>query len=105
MKFYHDRTGPKTKKLWLSILPARRPSEQPGLEPPKKGVNYNFSSLEFDKPYDVRKLLISDSYICSFSRIGQKFNNYSFFNLLAENLEKFRSSGLYQAPLDGSTFL
>ena len=28
--------APKTKKLWLSIIPARRLSEQPGLGPPQK---------------------------------------------------------------------
>ena len=33
---------PKTKKLWLSIVPVRRPSEQPGLGPPLKGVNCTF---------------------------------------------------------------
>ena len=55
------RIGPKTKKLWLSIVPARRPSEHTGLGPPKKGVNCNFSWPEFDKPYGVRKLSISDA--------------------------------------------
>ena len=29
--------------------------------------------------------------------------NYSSFNFLAENLEKFRSSELYGTPLEGST--
>ena len=29
--------------------------------------------------------------------------NYSFFMFLAENLEKFRSTELYGAPLEGST--
>ena len=29
--------------------------------------------------------------------------NYSSFNFLAENLEKFRSSELYGAPLEGLT--
>ena len=28
------RIGPKTKKLWLSIVPVQKPSEQPGLGPP-----------------------------------------------------------------------
>ena len=28
---------------------------------------------------------------------------YNSFNFLAENLEKFRSTGLYGAPLEGST--
>ena len=35
--------------------------------------------------------------------IGQKIRNYSSFNFLAENLEKFRSTELYGAPLEGST--
>ena len=52
--------GPKTKKLWLSIVPVQRPSEQPDLGPPQKGVNCNFSLPEFDKPYGVRKLSTSD---------------------------------------------
>ena len=30
--------------------------------------------------------------------------NYNSFNFLAENLEKFRSTELYGAPLEGSTF-
>ena len=29
--------------------------------------------------------------------------NYSYFNILAENLEKFRSTEHYGAPLEGST--
>ena len=52
------RIGPTTKKLWLSIIPTRRPS---GLGPPQKGVNCNFFSPEFEKPYGVRKLLTSDA--------------------------------------------
>ena len=54
-------TGRKTKKLWLSIVPARRPSEHTGLGPHQKGVNCNFSWPEFDKPFCVRKLSISDA--------------------------------------------
>ena len=38
-----------------------------------------------------------------FSRIAQKIKNYSSFNFLAENLEKFRSTNLYGAALEGST--
>ena len=48
-------------KLWLSIVPARRPSEHTGLGPPQKGVNCNFSWPELDKPYGVRKLSVSDA--------------------------------------------
>ena len=55
------RIGPKTKKLWLWINPARRLIEQPGLGTPPKGVNCNFFSPEFDRPYGVRKLAISDA--------------------------------------------
>ena len=55
------RIGPKTKKLWLSMVPARRPSEHTSLGPQQKGLNCNFSSPEFDKPYGVRKLSISDA--------------------------------------------
>ena len=35
--------------------------------------------------------------------IAQKIKNYSSFNILAENLEKVRSTELYGAPLEGST--
>ena len=55
------RIGPKTKKLWLSINPARRLFEQPGFGTPQDGVKCNFSLPEFDKPYGVRKLSISDA--------------------------------------------
>ena len=68
------RIGPKTEKLWLLIFPVRRPSEQPGLGTHQKGVNCHFSSPKFDKPYRIRKLSISDTKICSFSRIGQMIN-------------------------------
>ena len=33
----------------------------------------------------------------------ETYKNYSSFNFLAENLEKFRSTELYGAPLEGST--
>ena len=52
---------PKTKKLWLSIVLARRPSEHTRLGPHQKRVNCNFSWPEFDKPYGIRKLSISDA--------------------------------------------
>ena len=86
--------NPKTKKLWLLIISARRLFEQPGLEQPPKGVNYHFSSPQSDKLYIVVKLLISDAQICRFSRIGQKNKYYSYFKFLPENLEKFRLTEL-----------
>ena len=67
-------------------------------------MNCNFSLPEFDKPYGVRKLSISDAEICSFSRIGKKIKkNYSSFNFLAQNLEKFRETEHYGAAPEGST--
>ena len=38
-----------------------------------------------------------------FQQDWPKDKKYSYFNLLPENLEKFRSNGLYGAPLEGST--
>ena len=35
--------------------------------------------------------------------IGPKIKFYSYFNFLSENLEKFRSTELYGAALEGST--
>ena len=82
------RIGPKTKKLWLSINPARRPLEKPGLETPQKGVNCNFSLPEFGKPYGVRKLSISDAHVCSFSRIGRKMTKLQLFQFFGWKLRK-----------------
>ena len=53
-------------------IPARTLSEQPGLGPPQKGVNYHFSSPQFDKPYVVGKLSISRFRMCNFTRIGRQ---------------------------------
>ena len=55
------RVGCKTKKLWLSIIPAQMLSEQPCLGPPQKGVDCNFSLPELDKPYIVGKLSVSEA--------------------------------------------
>ena len=55
------RPGPKTKKLWLLIIPALRRSYQPRLGQPPKGVNCNFSWPHLDKSYVVRKLSISEA--------------------------------------------
>ena len=38
-----------------------------------------------------------------FQQDWPKIKNYRSFNFLAENLEKFRSTELYDAPLEGST--
>ena len=59
-----------------------------------KGVNCHFSSPQFDKPYGVGKLSISRLNM-QFQHDWPKYKNYNFFNLLAENLEKFRSTEHY----------
>ena len=38
----------------------------------QKALIYHLSSPQLDKPYVVGKLSISEAYICSFSKIGQK---------------------------------
>ena len=48
------------------------------------------------------KALDLGSLIWSFSMVGQKIN-MTYFKFLPENLEKFRMTELYDAPLEGST--
>ena len=97
------RIGPKTKKLWLSIVPVQRPSEQPGFGPPQKGVNCNFSSPEFHKPYALESYPSRTLKHAVSAGLPKRQKNYSSFNFLPENLEKFRSTELYGAALDGLT--
>ena len=54
------RIGPKTKKLWLSIILAGFLSS-PAWDHPKKGVNYLFSAPESDQPYVIRTLIYAVS--------------------------------------------
>ena len=95
--------GPKTKKLWLLKIPARRPSEQPGLGPPQKGVNCNFSSPQFNKPSALESSRSRTLKYAVQQDWPKDKRNYSSFNFLAENIEKFCSTELYGAPLEGST--
>ena len=95
--------GPKTKKLWLSIIPALRPSEHPGLGPPQKRCELQLFLARIRQAVRRLKALQLGRLVCSFSTIGQKIKNYSSFNFLAENLEKFHSTELYGAPLERST--
>ena len=97
------RLGPKTKKLWLSINPARRLFEQPSLGTPPKGVNCNFSSPEFDNPYGVRKLSISDTEIRSFSRVGQKIKKLLLFQLFGGKFGKISLDWALWCGFGGST--
>ena len=70
----------KTTKLWLSLIPTRRQSGQPGLRPPKKVGTTNFSSPHFDERYVVVELSTKEAFICSFSRMGKRLTNYSSLN-------------------------
>ena len=67
--------------------------------PTKKGVNRNFSWPHLDKHYVVEKLSISE---VSAGRV-KRLKNYSSLKFLDEDLEKFRSTELYHAPLEGPT--
>ena len=68
-----------------------------------KGVNCNFSSPEFNKPYGVWKLFISDVLM----QFQQDWPKDKKVQLLIYWLEtaKFRSTELDRAPLEGSTIL
>ena len=55
---------------------------------PQKGVNNHFSSSQLVKQYAVGKLSSSEAKICSFSRIGQKINNYSSLKFFARKPRK-----------------
>ena len=104
------RLGPRTKKFWLSRVqkftfsiygPARTLSGQPGLGPTQKGVNCNFSSPELDRPHIVessrfRKLKYAVS-------AGLAKDKKTIAHLIfCLKTEKFRSTKLYGAPLEGS---
>ena len=66
-------------------------------------MNCNFSLPEFDKPYGLRKLSISDAKICSFSSIGQKIKQITALSIFWRKREKFRSTEHYGTVLEGST--
>ena len=52
----------------------------------------------------IFKLSISEAEICSFSMIGQKNKKITALLIFsAENLQKYSSTELYDAPLEGST--
>ena len=68
----------KTKKLRLSIIPARRLSDQPCLGQPQKGVTYHFSLPHFDELYVVEKLLISRVQMRNFPGYNVRQKSYGF---------------------------
>ena len=56
MKFHPDRTYDKKVTAFH-----KSSTKAVAWKHPQKGVNYHFSSLEFDKPYVVGKLSISEA--------------------------------------------
>ena len=90
------RIGPKTKKVMAFDTSGTKAvrAARLGTTPKRCELQLLFAG--------IRQALWR--YIWSFSRIAQKIKkNYSSFNFLAENLEKFRSTGHYGAALEGST--
>ena len=59
MKFHQDRT--EDKKVMALDNSGMNAVWADKFGTTQKGVNSNFSSREFDKPYSVRKLSISDA--------------------------------------------
>ena len=91
----------KTNMLGLSIIPAWRQSDQPGLRQPPKGVNYNLFSPHLDKLYNVGELSIREAPLCNFSGIGHKIKKLRLWKVLARKLRKTslddRKSGAFRA--------
>ena len=94
------RIGRKTKKLWLSINPARR--QWPGTTHKKVWtttfLRQNLTSGTSLESSRSRKLKYAVS-----AGLAKRRKNYSSFKFLPKNLEKFRLTELYDAPLEGST--
>ena len=77
----------RQKKLWLSIIPARRPSEQPSLGPPPKRCELQLiagirQAVQHLKAFHLGRLNMH------FSRIGQKIQKLQLFQLFGGKLRK-----------------
>ena len=96
-----SRTGRKTKKLPRSKLFLSRPSEQPGLGAPQKGVNCNFSSPDFDKSMALESSRSRMFKYAVSAGLAKRWKNYRSFIFWLKT-EKFRSTDLNDAPLEGS---
>ena len=94
------RIGRKTKKLRLSKNPAQR--QWPGTTHKKVWTTTflcrNSTSGTSLESSQSRKLKYAVS-----AGLAKRWKNYSSFKFLPENLEKFRSTELYDAPLEGLT--
>ena len=88
----------RQRKLWLSIIPAQSPSEQPGLEPPQKRCELQLFFAIIRQAVRRLKAIQLGRLNMQFQRDWPKDRNYSSFTFLA-----FRSTELYGAPLGRST--
>ena len=83
------RIGPKTKKLWLSIVPVQSPSEQPGLGTTPKRCELQLFLAGIRQALRRYKAIHLGRLNMQFQQDWLKDKkNYSSFNFLAENLEK-----------------
>ena len=89
------RRGRKTKKIQLSINPA--PRQWPGTTHKKVWTTTLLHRNSTSGSWS-RKLKYSVS-----AGLAERQKNYSSFKFLLENLQKFRSTELYDAPLEGLT--
>ena len=83
-----SRIGSKTKKLWISIVSARKMSEHTRLAPPQKGVKCNFSSPHHHVRKIVGNLSLSRVRIWNFTRIGLKTKKLWLSIILARTLSE-----------------
>ena len=78
--------GPKTKKLLLSIIPARSPSEQPSLEPPQKSCELQLFFAGSRHAIQRLKALQLGCLNMQFQQDWPKDRKITVFNFLAEKL-------------------
>ena len=70
---------------------------------PQKGVNYYFFFAGIRQAIRRWKALDRKLRYAVSAGLAKIWKNFSSFKFLPENLEKFRSTNLYDAPLEGST--
>ena len=97
------RIGPKTKKLWLLIIPARRLSEQLGLGPPQKRCELQLFFAGIGQAVNCWRALNLGSLHMQFQQDWPKDKKITALLIFWRKTEKFRSTELYGAPLEGST--
>ena len=96
------RSGGKTKKLWLSIIPAQRLSEQRfGTTPKRCELQLFFAAIRQAirrwKAIHLRRLNMQ------FQQDWPKDKTITGLSIFGGKLRKIRSTDLNGAPLEGST--